>query len=40
MAYRHGPWWAETWWGRRTPTVNLIIAVILLLFIVWKALAP
>jgi hypothetical protein len=40
MASKHGPWWSNTWWGKRTATVNVSIAVALLLFMLWKALFP
>jgi hypothetical protein len=39
MPYKHGPWWSNTWWGKRTTAVNVSIAVILLLFMLWKALS-
>lgn len=38
MTSKHGPWWSNTWWGKRTATVNVSIAVALLLFMLWKAL--
>ena len=40
MIYKHGPRWSNTWWGRRTAIVNISIAVLLLLFVLWKALSP
>ena len=38
MGDRRGPWWANTWWGRRTTVLNLSILVVLFLFLLWKAL--
>ena len=38
MTSKHGPWWSNTWWGKRTAAVNVSIAVALLLFMLWKAL--
>jgi hypothetical protein len=35
-----GPWWANTWWGKRTVVVNISIVVLLLLFLAWKAFFP
>ena len=40
MASKHGPWWADTWWGKRTTAVNVSIVVALLVLILWKALVP
>lgn len=40
MANVHGPWWANTWWAKRTATVNISIVVVLMAFLVWKALVP
>lgn len=39
-AAKHRPWWAHTWWGKRTTRVNVSIVLLLLLFMVWKALSP
>lgn len=40
MAEVRGPWWRNTWWGRRTAAVNLSIVVIVLLILLWKTLVP
>jgi hypothetical protein len=40
MAYKHGPWWANSWWGKTHTTVNISIVVALLLLMLWKALYP
>jgi hypothetical protein len=40
MDSKHGPWWTNTRWGKRTTAVNVSIVVGLLLFVVWKALLP
>jgi hypothetical protein len=40
MASKDGPWWANTWWGKRTTTINISIAIALLLFMLWKTLFP
>jgi hypothetical protein len=37
MAYKYGPW-GQTRGGKRTTTVNVSIAVVLLLFMLWKVL--
>lgn len=37
---KHGPWWAKTWWGRRTTAINIGLVIAVLLFIVWKSLFP
>jgi hypothetical protein len=34
----HGPWWANTWWGKRTTALNVGIVVILFLIVLWKTL--
>jgi len=31
-----GPWWANTWLGKRTTLVNLAIVAAILAFVVWK----
>ena len=40
MTGRYGPWWTNTWWGRRATTANVSLVVVLVLFVVWKALVP
>jgi hypothetical protein len=40
VASKHDHWWANTWWGKRTAIVNISIAVVLFLFMLWKALIP
>ena len=32
-----GPWFSNTWWGKRTTAVNITIVVALLLFMLWKS---
>ena len=38
MAEQGGPWWANTWWGKRTTIANLAILAAILAFVVWKFL--
>jgi hypothetical protein len=38
MAEVRGPWWRNTWWGKRTAAMNLSIVVIVLLILLWKTL--
>ena len=38
MASHYDPWWANTWWGKRTTAVNVAIAVGLALVMLWTAL--
>lgn len=38
MAEVRGPWWRNTWWGKRTAAMNLSIIVIVLLILLWKTL--
>jgi hypothetical protein len=38
MANKQGPWWTNTWWGKKTATVNLSLVALLLLILVWKVL--
>jgi hypothetical protein len=40
MAHEHGPWWANTWWGKRTTAVNVSVVVVLLLIMLWLAWKP
>jgi hypothetical protein len=34
---RVGPWFSNTWWGRRHIKINFLILVVLLLFVLWKS---
>lgn len=38
MAYKYGPWWSNTTWGKTTTVINVSITVALLLFMLWKAI--
>jgi hypothetical protein len=40
MAGQSGPWWRNTWCGRRTTAANVTIVVVVLLFCLWKAVDP
>jgi Flp pilus assembly protein protease CpaA len=40
MAFQVGPWWWNTWWGKRTAAINVTIVVAILVFVMWTALEP
>jgi hypothetical protein len=37
LSDERGPWWARTWWGKRTAAVNITLLAALILLVVWKA---
>ena len=40
MPSRIGPWWSNTWWGKRKDAISVAITLIILAFCVWKAFFP
>jgi len=40
MASRVGPWWSNTWWGKRKDAVSIITVLVILAFCLWKAYFP
>jgi hypothetical protein len=38
MPSKVGPWFSNTWWGRRHLAMNISLAIALLVFVLWKSL--
>jgi hypothetical protein len=34
---RVGPWFSNTWSGRRQSRINLLLVIVILLFVAWKS---
>ena len=37
MVSKVGPWFSSTWWGKRHFTINVVLVIALLLFLLWKS---
>lgn len=37
MASKVGPWFGNTWWGKRHFRINVSLVIALLLFLLWKS---
>jgi hypothetical protein len=40
MGSRIGPWWSNTWWGKRSDAINVTVTIVILAFCLWKAFFP
>jgi hypothetical protein len=37
VASKIGPWFGNTWWGKRHFKINVSLVIALLLFLLWKS---
>jgi hypothetical protein len=38
MPTKGGPWFSNTWWGKRHAAISYSLVVAMLLFLLWKSL--
>jgi F0F1-type ATP synthase membrane subunit a len=38
MPSKLGPWFSDTWWGKRTAKINVTLTMAAILFLLWKSL--